>query len=166
MVWALGLVGVVLPAFVLLLLVRSVAERIEPGYGTAAAVALGAGTLILPFSTLFFSHVLSAMLAFAAFAVLWRERAGPPRLLLVAAAGALAGFAIATEYPLGLAAVVLGVYAMRRSLRRGAGVRRRASPPGSLRSSPTTCGRSAARRTRRTRARSRSRATRATTWSG
>ena len=120
MVWALGLVAVVLPALVLLLLVRSVAERIEPGYGTAAAVALGAGTLILPFATLFFSHVMSAMLAFAAFALLWRERAGPDRLLLVAAAGALAGFAIVTEYPLGLAVVVLGVYAMRRSLRRGA----------------------------------------------
>ena len=120
MVWALGLVGVVLPAFVLLLLVRSVVERIEPGYGTAAAVALGVGTLILPFATLFFSHVMSAMLAFAAFAVLWRERAGPPRLLLVAAAGALAGLAIVTEYPLLLAAAVLGVYAMRRSVRRGA----------------------------------------------
>ena len=120
MVWALGLVAVVLPAFLLLLLVRAVAERVEPGYGTAAAVALGAGTLILPFSTLFFSHVLSATLAFAAFAVFWRERAGPERLLLVAAGGALAGFAIVTEYPLGLAAVVLGVYAMRRSLRRGA----------------------------------------------
>jgi hypothetical protein len=120
MVWSLGLVAVVLPAFILLLLVRSVAERVEPGYGTAAAVALGAGTLILPFSTLFFSHVMSAMLAFAAFAVLWRERAGPERLLLVAAGGALVGFAIVTEYPLGLAAVVLGLYAMRRSLRRGA----------------------------------------------
>jgi hypothetical protein len=120
MVWALGLVGVVLPAFVLLLLVRSVVERIEPGYGTAAAVALGAGTMLLPFATLFFSHVMSAMLAFAAFAVLWRERAGPERLLLVAAGGALAGFAIVIEYPLGLAAVVLGLYAMRRSLRRGA----------------------------------------------
>ncbi|MEA2386085.1 MAG: hypothetical protein QOJ22_259 [Thermoleophilaceae bacterium] len=119
-VWALGLVVVVLPAFVLLLLVRSVAERVEAGYGTAAAVALGAGTLILPFSTVFFSHVMSAMLAFAAFAVLWREREGPERLALVAAAGLLAGFAIATEYPLGLAAVVLGVYAMRRSLKRGA----------------------------------------------
>jgi hypothetical protein len=120
MVWALGLIGAVLPAFVLLLLVRSVVERIEPGYGTAAAVALGAGTLILPFATLFFSHVLSAMLAFAAFALLWRERAGPNRPVLVVAAGALAGFAVVTEYPLGLAAIVLGVYAMRRSLKRAA----------------------------------------------
>jgi hypothetical protein len=120
MVWALGLFAVVLPALVLLLLVRSVVERIEPGYGAAAAVALGAGTMILPFATLFFSHVLSAMLAFAAFAVLWRERAGPERLPLVGAAGLLAGFAITTEYPLALAATVIGVYAMRRSVRRGA----------------------------------------------
>ena len=118
MVWALGLIGAVIPAFVLLVLVRSVVERIEPGYGTAAAVALGAGTLILPFATLYFSHVMSAMLAFAAFALLWRERAGPERLVSLAAAGALAGFAIVTEYPLALAAVVLGVYAMRRSLKR------------------------------------------------
>ena len=66
-------------AFALLLLIRYAVERIEPGYGTAVAVAVGAGTLILPFATLFFSHVLSAMLAFAAFAVLWRERAGPER---------------------------------------------------------------------------------------
>ena len=119
MVWALGLIGVVLPALILLLLVRSVAERIEPGYGTAAAIALGTGTLIMPFGTLFFSHVMSAMLAFAAFTVLWRERAGPERPLLVAAGGALAGFAIVTEYPLALAAIVLGLYAMRRSLKRG-----------------------------------------------
>jgi hypothetical protein len=120
MVWALGLVGVVAPALLLLFLVRSVAERIEPGYGTAAAVALGSGTLILPFATVFFSHVLSATLAFAAFALLWRERQGPPRPLLVAAAGLLGGFAITTEYPLALAAGVLGLYAMRRSVARGA----------------------------------------------
>ena len=120
LVWALGIFGVVLPALALLLLVRWVVERIEPGYGTAAAVALGAGTLILPFATVFFSHVLSATLAFAAFTLLWLERRGPPRLLLVAAAGLVAGFAVTTEYPLALAGAVLGVYAMRRSLKRGA----------------------------------------------
>jgi hypothetical protein len=120
MVWALGLIGVVLPALALLLLIRYAVERVEPGYGTAVAVAVGAGTMILPFATLFFSHVLSAMLAFAAFVVLWRERAGPERPLLVAGAGALAGFAIATEYPLALAAAILGLYAMRRSVKRGA----------------------------------------------
>jgi hypothetical protein len=123
MVWGLGLVAVVLPAFLLLLLVRYVVEGIEPGYGTVAAVALGAGTLILPFATLFFSHVLSAMLAFAAFTVLWRERARTgtdPFLAPLAAAGMLAGFAAVTEYPLALAAAILGIYAMRRSLKRAA----------------------------------------------
>ena len=48
----------------------------SPGYGTAAAVTLGLATLVMPFATLFFSHVLAAMLAFAAFALLWREREG------------------------------------------------------------------------------------------
>ena len=38
MVWALTLVGAVIPAVLLLLGVRWVADRIEPGYGTAAAV--------------------------------------------------------------------------------------------------------------------------------
>src|SRR3954465_12031267 len=80
-IWALGLVGNVLPALALMLLVRWAAERIEPGYGTAAAVTLGLGTMILPFSTLFFSHVLAAALAFAAFVLLMRERDGPRQRL-------------------------------------------------------------------------------------
>ena len=60
--------GAVLPAVLMLLLVRSLAERVEPGLGTAAAVTLGVGTLVLPFATLFFSHLLAALLGFAAFA--------------------------------------------------------------------------------------------------
>src|SRR3954469_13440634 len=79
-IWALGLVGNVLPALVLMLLVRWAAERIEPGYATATAVTLGLATMLLPFSTLFFSHVLAAVLAFGAFALLFRERDGPERL--------------------------------------------------------------------------------------
>ena len=35
----------------------------RPAPGTAAAITLGAGTLVLPFSTLYFSHLLSALLA-------------------------------------------------------------------------------------------------------
>jgi hypothetical protein len=120
-IWALHLWSIV-PAFViLLLLVRRLAERLEVGYGTAAAVAFGLGTLVLPFSTMFFAHVLSAMLGFAAFAVLWQERDGPPRGLLVAAAGALAGVAVVTEYSLVLVGAILGVYALARApfIRRG-----------------------------------------------
>ena len=66
-VHVLGLLGAVLPALILFLLVRHVAEEWEPRYGTAAAVTLAAGTLFLPFTSLFFSHVLSAFLGFAAF---------------------------------------------------------------------------------------------------
>jgi hypothetical protein len=110
-----GLWGNVLPGLLLLLLVWRVAERFEPGYGAAAAVIVGLGTMVLPFSTLLFSHVFAAMLGFAAFAVMLRERAGPPRPLLLAAAGLLMGYAIASEYPLAFAAVVLGGYLISRA---------------------------------------------------
>jgi hypothetical protein len=120
LIWVLGLFGCVLPALALMLIVRRLGDRLEPGYGVAAAVTLGLCTMVLPFSTLYFSHVLAALLGFAAFAVLWREREGDGRLALVALAGLLAGLAFATEYPLALGGAVLGVYA----ISRGARVRR------------------------------------------
>jgi hypothetical protein len=120
LIWVLGLFGCVLPALLLMLLVRRLGDRLEPGYGAAAAVTLGLCTMVLPFSTLYFSHVLAAFLGFAAFAVLWRAGASG-RLPLVALAGLLAGLAFASEYPLALGGAVLGVYAIRA---RGGRVRR------------------------------------------
>jgi hypothetical protein len=113
-VWLLGLWAAALPGFVLLLLVRSVAERIEPGLGTAAAVTVGLGTLLLPFATLLFAHVLAAALVFGSFAVLFGERARPggPRWWALGAAGLLAGLAFMTEYPAALVGVVLAAYAL------------------------------------------------------
>ena len=111
LVWALGLAVVVAPALVLLALVRSLGESIERGLGTAAAVALGLGTLVLPFATMLFSHVLAAALAFASFALLWPERAGRARPLRLVAAGALAGLGIVVEYPVALIAAILALYA-------------------------------------------------------
>jgi hypothetical protein len=98
----------------MVLLVWRVAERFEPGYGGPTAVVLGLGTMVLPFSTLMFSHVFAAMLGFGAFAIMLRERAGPPRPLLLAAAGVVMGYAIASEYPLALVAGVLGLYLLSR----------------------------------------------------
>ena len=72
-------VGNVLPGLVLLILVWRVAERLQPGFGAATAVTLGLGTIALPLSTLLFAHILAACLGFAAFALLLRERDGPPR---------------------------------------------------------------------------------------
>jgi hypothetical protein len=106
--------GAVLPGLILMLLVWRVAEGFEPGYGAIAAVTAGLGTLLLPFSTLLFSHVFGAMLGFAAFVIMMRERAGPPRLLLIAAAGLAIGYSLSSEYPLAFAAVVLGLYMLSR----------------------------------------------------
>ncbi len=113
-VWLLGLWAAALPAFVLLLLVRSVAERIEPGLGAAAAVTVGLGTLLLPFATLLFAHVLATALVFGSFTVLFSERLRPggPRRWALGAAGLLAGFAFMTEYPAALVGVVLAAYAL------------------------------------------------------
>ena len=121
-VWELNLFGAVLPAVVLLVLMALAVERVCPGYGAATAVLLGAGTMLLPFATLFFDHALSAVLGFAAFVVLLRERDGPARTTLVAAAGLLAGLAVVAEFPLALVALVLAGYAAARAqpLRRAA----------------------------------------------
>jgi len=110
--------GSVLPGLLLLLLVWRVAERFEPGYGAAAAVVVGLGTMVLPFSTLLFSHVFAAMLGFAAFAIMVRERAGEPRgwvgFFYLGAAGLLMGYAVSSEYPLAFVALVLGGYLLSR----------------------------------------------------
>jgi hypothetical protein len=114
-VWALTLLAAVIPALLLLFAVRWAADRIEPGYGTAAAITLGVATMLMTFASEFFSHVIAAGLAFAAFLVLWRERDGDPRLSLVAVAGLLGGLAITFEYQVGLVGVVLLFYALARS---------------------------------------------------
>ena len=129
MLWALGLVGSVLPAIVLLVLVRVASRRLEPGFATASAVVLGLGTLLLPFGALYFSHALSACLVFAAFALLLHERHERASLVAVAAAGVVAGLAIVTEYPNAIAAAVLLPYAC---LRRPRSLRRASAYVGGL----------------------------------
>jgi hypothetical protein len=113
-IFLVGLWGNVLPGVLLLVLLAREAERLQRGFGAAAAVTLGLGTLVLPLSTLLFSHVLTALLAFAAFVVMMRERAGPPRARLAATAGVLVGYGIASEYPIAFAAAVLGLYLLSR----------------------------------------------------
>ena len=126
MIYLIGLWGNVLPGLLLLLLVCRVADRFEPGYGAAAAVVLGLGTLVLPLSTLLFSHVFTTFLGFAAFWLMLRERDGPPSLLLLALAGLAMGYAVASEYPLFFVAVVLGLFLLSRGLAaRRSGVLRR-----------------------------------------
>jgi hypothetical protein len=113
-VWALTLIAAVIPAVLLLLGVRWAGDRFVPGYGTAAAITLGLATIVMTFAAEFFSHVISAGLAFAAFCVLMKERDGPARRWPVFGAGVLAGLAVTFEFQTGLVGVVLIAYALAR----------------------------------------------------
>jgi hypothetical protein len=114
MVYLIGLWANALPGLLLLLLVWRAAERFEPGYGVVAAISLGLGTMVLPLSTLLFSHVFTAFLGFGAFALMLRERDGPPSPMLLALAGISMGYAVGSEYPLLFVALVLGLYLLSR----------------------------------------------------
>lgn len=111
--WLLTFFGAVLPATALLALLRQFVERVEPGLGTPVAGTLGAATLVLPFASAFFSHVLAALLLFGAFVLLARPPDAPHPLAAVALAGLLAGLAVVVEYQSVLAAPALGLYALR-----------------------------------------------------
>jgi hypothetical protein len=76
-----------------------------------ATLALGLGSLILPYATMFYGHVLAALVLFAAFSLVSEE----PRRQ--AAAGALAGLAVLTELPTAPAALIIGGYALWRGRR-------------------------------------------------
>ncbi len=73
-------------------------------------LAYGLGTIAFAFSTVFFSHQIAALLLFAAFYVLFRVRRGTLSQRHYLTAGALAGYAIITEYPTALIAGCLALY--------------------------------------------------------
>ena len=114
LVWALTLIAAVVPGVLMLLGVRWAADRFVPGYGTAAEITLGLAPSVMTFAAEFFSHVISAALAFAAFCVLMKERDGEMRRSMVFAAGLLAGLAVTFEYQTGLVGLVLIAYALSR----------------------------------------------------
>ena len=94
---------------------RWAADRFAPGYGTAAAITLGLATIVMTFAAEFFSHVISAGIAFAAFCVLIKERDSEPRALAGWHAPACSrGSAVTFEFQTGLVGVVLFGYALSR----------------------------------------------------
>ncbi len=109
-VWQVNLT-VVLAFFVLLLLIRRTVDSIYPRAGTAVAMMLGLGTMLLPFATAYFSHVVSATFGFAGFALLLQERRQRSRALLIGA-GFLAGLAVFTELPTAIIGACLAGYAI------------------------------------------------------
>ena len=114
-VWLLGLFGTVIPAVGLMFLMRWVADFLQPGTGLPTALALGLSTLVFPFATQLFSHVLAALLLFGAFALGLRERQGTERWSMVFATGLLLGISVDVEYPTALAGLAIGLYVVLRS---------------------------------------------------
>jgi hypothetical protein len=101
---------VVVVAFLcLLLLIRWAVGRSIGTAGTPVALMLGLGTLLLPYATTYFAHVLAAALGFSAFALAVYTRPARPLRALVGA-GVLAGLAIVVELPAVIVAVAVALY--------------------------------------------------------
>lgn len=73
-------------------------------------VACGLGTLVLPFSTLYYAHVTAALFAFAAFYTVFMIRCGREDRVNLSLAGFLMGLAIVTEYQTALIGLALFFY--------------------------------------------------------
>jgi hypothetical protein len=119
-IYWLRLLTLVLPSVLFLVwLRRHLLPRVGDPLTAQALVAFGLGTMATPYTMMFASHQHTAIAVFGAFlcarAAALHDRAGEglgrvaPSL---AAAGALTGFAAMSEYPLILAVVSVGVYAL------------------------------------------------------
>ena len=107
-------------ACVVLLFLFLARGGVAPDRALASALALGLGSPLFAYATMFFGHVLAGGFLFAAFAALspafehdgrfgrWSTLWGPGRLLV---AGGLLGMAVLTELPAALAAALLAGYA-------------------------------------------------------
>lgn len=103
----------VLPSFALLWLLRRFLRAYLSGpIVDAVIVTYALGTIAFSYSTQFLSHQLTAVLTFAAFYVCWRVERGEWPVKAYAAAGALAGAAVMTEYTGALTVLCLAVYVL------------------------------------------------------
>lgn len=115
--WMVSAWSAALPAAGLAVAMRRLSLRAVPDRPRAAgwtALSLALGTLLLPFATQLFSHVLAGLLGVAAWLVGTGPRPGRRRWV---AAGALAGAAVTVEYPMLLVALVVVVGAARHAAR-------------------------------------------------
>ncbi len=95
-----------LPAAGLAVLMYRAALRVAPDGALPAALGMALTTMLLPFSTLLFGHVLAAFLGFWAFLLVSKD----PSSRRVLLAGGLMGLAVTVEYTMAILALVLGVY--------------------------------------------------------
>jgi len=113
-----GLAGALLGVLVLAASRRLYPELPERRH-LAAGLALGLGTLILPYSTALFDHVPTAIGAFLAFYCVLRAREADGAIegrrvpLWLLAGGFSAGFAVVSNYMAAVLAAIVGGYALR-----------------------------------------------------
>ncbi|MCO5169460.1 MAG: hypothetical protein M9894_24215 [Planctomycetes bacterium] len=117
---ALTILGAGLPLAVAAVAVRraALATGAAPDAATLTAAAFGVGTIALPFAARLYAHALVVALLAGALALLLPRGPGRGRF---AAAGALAGWAVACDYSAGLQAAGLLALAALRGGVRGAG---------------------------------------------
>jgi hypothetical protein len=101
-----ALAGAILAAVFFLTLCRRFAVGARPAL--AATLALAVGTLVFPYATMFYGHVLAAAALFGAFSLITPE-AATRRLV---GAGALAALAILIELTVTPAALLIAAYAV------------------------------------------------------
>jgi hypothetical protein len=96
----------VVPGVLLVMLIAHLCRDQDPVLAVTATIAIGFGTLLMPFSAELYGHLLATFLGVAAWAAIRRTRT-TRRLLL---AGALAGLAVLVEYQMVLFVLVLAVF--------------------------------------------------------
>lgn len=95
--------------------------RVAARPALVATVALGLGSLVFPYATMFYGHVLAAAFLFGAFWLAGAATGPPLPARRLAAAGALAGMAVLTELPCVVPALALGAYLLWAGRGRAAG---------------------------------------------
>jgi hypothetical protein len=106
--WWTSLWSAAIPLALLAVVIRRTALRAlgDRRAAMAAGIAVPLASLLLPFGTVLFGHVLAALLGYGCWVLAQPRDASPRRLAL---AGLLGGLAVVTEYTTGIIVVVVGV---------------------------------------------------------
>lgn len=105
--WWVTLWTSVIPVVGIIVLAAMASHRRDRPIPPVALLTLAFGTMLLPFSSNLYGHVLGAFFGFAAWVVL--DRTDVPSVRAGAVVGALIGAGVLVEYPLAIVGVVLGV---------------------------------------------------------
>jgi hypothetical protein len=104
--WWVTLWSATIPAAALVAMMTLVVGDVSRTRAAAAALLTWGGTILAPFSTVLFGHVLATAFLFGTLVVIYRYNT----FRTAVAAGLLAGLAVLTEYTAVLGVVVLGVW--------------------------------------------------------